>query len=167
MSALVERLVADHRAIEERLARAVRGPELDAAAFEEARALLLRHIAIEEKIMLRAVIEVRGAPLERAERMRRDHGAIASLLVPTPDAALVVELRTLLEPHDELEEGPGGVYAECAAILASRDAELAGRAASYPAVPMAKHHDGPEVARTAAAARAVAARMRVGGKRLG
>jgi hypothetical protein len=164
MSALREWLEADHRAMDTLLAQSVAQPAFDAEAFAAFRGRLLRHIGIEEKILLVAARRVRGGvPLERAEKMRRDHAAIAALLVPTPDAALVAELRVLLEPHEALEEGPGGVYEECDRLLAGELDELVAKARQYPAVPAAKHFDGPSAVRTARDAIALAAKLRFRG----
>lgn len=144
----------------ELLGRADAGEGLDLDAFEAFRARLLRHIGIEEKLLLATVRDVLGRPIERARRIRVDHGAIASLLVPTPDVALVSELRTLLDAHDALEEGDEGVYAECERILGARADALAAHARHFPDVPPAKHFDGPHVVRTAADALRSAERMR-------
>jgi hypothetical protein len=54
MTPLVNWLIRDHEGIAELLARADSGGELDVPAFELARARLLRHIAIEEKILFPA-----------------------------------------------------------------------------------------------------------------
>src|SRR5512139_2202465 len=74
--------------------------------FDAFRAGLLRHIAIEEKILFPAVRETDAdaATLALLRRLRVDHGALASLLVPTPSRALVSELRIILAPHDALED---------------------------------------------------------------
>lgn len=160
---LLDWLIADHREIDLLLDRADGGGRaavLDAAAFEGFRARLLRHIAIEEKVLFPAAQEARGgAPLSRRRRLRVDHAAMTSLLVPTPDLALVGELRRLLEPHDALEEGPGGVYEECTAALGERWRDVLARARSYPAVKAAAHFDGRGSVRTAAAALERAERM--------
>ncbi|MDQ3037370.1 MAG: hemerythrin domain-containing protein, partial [Myxococcota bacterium] len=89
MSTIREWLEADHRAMGALLDRADAGGRLDVDAFEALRARLLRHIGIEEKVLLAAARDRRGAPLARARQIRVEHGAIASLLVPTPDLALV------------------------------------------------------------------------------
>ena len=76
----------DHRRLEALLDRAAAGPgPIDPELFEQFRAGLLRHIAMEEKILLPAVQRARGGtPLPIARQLRLDHGAIAALLVPTP-----------------------------------------------------------------------------------
>jgi hypothetical protein len=122
----------------------------DRKAFEAFRGGLLRHIALEEKFLLPAARRARGGePLPVARRLRVDRGAIASLLVPTPDAGIVGELRSILEPHNEVEEGPEGLYAICDDLLAPEAGSLLERIRSYPAVKMAPHADGPSVYRTA------------------
>jgi hypothetical protein len=151
---LVAWLEADHRAIDDLLARASAGDgPLDRAAYAAFRARLLRHIAIEEKVLLPAAQRARGGvALERALRLRTEHAAITSLLVPTPDRRLIGELRALLGPHDQLEEGTGGVYAECAALIADRWPEVLERMMAYPEVKVARHVDSERVVRTAAEA---------------
>lgn len=160
MSTIREWLEADHRAMGALLERSDAGGRLDVDAFEALRARLLRHIGIEEKIVLAAARDRLGEPIARARQIRIEHGAIASLLVPTPDVALIAELRALLRAHDALEEGDDGVYAECERILEGRTDDLAAAAAAFPEVPVARHADGPRTVRTAAEALRGARRMR-------
>lgn len=154
MKELSDWLVEDHREIEALLdrAEAAGGDGLDHEAFESFRAQLLRHIAIEEKILFAAAERARGAPLARRRRLKVEHAALTSLLVPTPDRALVREVRLLLEPHGELEEGAGGVYEECLATLGDSWPDVLARARAYPAVKVAAHFDGRGAVRTAEAA---------------
>ncbi len=151
---LTRYLERDHVKIDELLEAAVRDPHhFDHVAFERARARLLRHIGIEEKILLPDAKRRRGGePLPLARFLRRDHGAIASLLVPTPDHALVRELRSILSAHNPLEEGPGGLYAICEELAGDESGELLRRAKAAPEVPLAKHFDGPRATRSAAEA---------------
>jgi hypothetical protein len=153
-------LTEDHARLEGLLSRATRDPErFDHEAFEDFRAGLLRHIGIEEKILLPDARRRRaGAPLPLAERLRIDHGALASLLVPTPDASLVAEIRAILRAHDPLEEGPGGVYDQCDELAAGDAEALLERIRTAPAVPVARHFDGHGVHRTAASALAASTR---------
>jgi hypothetical protein len=142
---------ADHARLDGLLRRSVADPgAFDREAFEDFRGWLLRHIALEEKILLPAARKARaGAPLPMAHRLRVDHGAIASLLVPTPGAAIVAELRSILEPHNKAEEDPGGLYQACDELLALEAAGILDRIRAYPAVKLAPHRDGPGVHRTA------------------
>ena len=139
-------LADDHRRLEALLDRATAvAGRIDRALFEQFRAGLLRHIGVEEKILLPAARRVRGSPLPVAHQLRLDHGAIAAMLVPTPTPSLVLRLRALLEVHDELEEGPGGVYEACDTLLASEATQLLLEIHEYPAVRTSPHNDGPLV----------------------
>ena len=105
----------DHARLDRLLRKSVADPgAFDGEAFETFRAGLLRHIALEEKFLLPGARKARGGdPLPVARRLRVNHGAIASLLVPTPDGRIVAELRSILEPHNAVEEGPEGLYETC------------------------------------------------------
>lgn len=153
----------DHDRLEALLARATaRADAIDPGAYEEFRAGLLRHIGIEEKILTTAFRQ--GGPPdarfeEIARRLRIDHGAIAALLVPSPSHALVAEIRSILDPHNRVEEGPDGFYALCDARLAGEADALVERMRAYPPVKTMPHHDGPRAHRTAAEALAVSAKQ--------
>jgi hypothetical protein len=119
---------------------------IDRAASAECRAGLLRHISLEEQILLPAAQRWQGGnPLPIAAKLRLDHGALAALLVPTPTPAILAAIRTVLAAHNALEEGPGGVYERCEQLAgAEADARLAQLHAA-PAVPVAPYADGPQV----------------------
>jgi hypothetical protein len=161
MDRVTDYLLADHRNLEEMLAAATRDAVFENAAFEAFRSGLLRHIAIEEKLLFPAARRARaGTPIERAHRLRIEHGAIGILLVPTPDHALCAELASLLTAHDAIEEGPQGVYAECEQLIGEEQSRaLSDRARVFPVVPAAKHFDGPTAFRTAHEALASASRI--------
>ncbi len=154
-------LAEDHARLGELLSRSGATPgALARGPFDAFRAGLLRHIAIEEKILLRAAREARGGePLPMFRRIRIDHGALASLLVPTPTSELVAEIRSILDPHNLAEEGPGGLYDACDRLLAARAPEILGRIRSYPPVKVAAYVDGPRVLRRAADALAQSAKQ--------
>ncbi|MCC6215848.1 MAG: hemerythrin domain-containing protein [Polyangiaceae bacterium] len=162
MERITDYLVADHERLGALLAAAGRGSAFEPEPYAEFRAGLLRHIAIEEQILLPAARRARGgAPVERAARLRLEHAAIASLLVPEPNLALCVEVVTLLEPHDALEESPGGVYEECERLWTRAESSELGRAArARRPVRVAPHLDWPNLYRTARAALAAASRQR-------
>lgn len=159
--AITDFLAADHDRLDGLLQRAlVRPGEVDLDHFGQFREGLLRHIAMEEKILLPAAREARGGePLPVARRLRIDHGAITSLLVPTPTPELVAELRSILGPHNVVEEEPGGLYEACDGLLAPRAGELVERMRAYPPVKVNRYQDGPNVQRTAASALAASARQ--------
>ena len=156
---LSEFLAADHARLEGLLTAALARPgEVDRGPFDAFRAGLLRHIALEEKILLPAAREARGGePLPQARRLRIDHGAIAALLVPSPTPEIAAEVRKILDPHNVVEEGEGGVYASCDALLAARAESLLERMRAYPPVRVARYQDGPRVCRTAEEALRVSA----------
>lgn len=158
---ITRHLVEDHARLEALLAAAVADPDaLARAPFDAFRAGLLRHIGLEEKILFPAVRAAGAdeAALALMRRLRVDHGALASLLVPTPSHALVAELRIILAPHNAMEDAPGGLYERCDALLAPRAAEVVARMRAYPPVRVAPYADGPRVLRTAAEALRVSAR---------
>lgn len=161
MSGPIHALLArDHARLEALLARSTEDPgHFDHEAFEEFRAGLLRHIGIEEKILLPDAKRRRaGVHLPLAQRLRVEHGALAALLVPTPDAALVGEIRSILREHDELEEAPGGLYEQCEQLAGAEGAAILERILAAPSVPVAKHFDGHGACRSAAEALAASAR---------
>ena len=151
---LSQHMAAEHRRLEALLDRSVADPKhFDAGAFDEFRLGLLRHIGIEEKILLTDARRRRGGePLPVAKMLRVQHGALASLLVPTPDRALVEEIRTLLRSHDAHEEGPRGLYEACERLAGEEVSALVERAQRAPSVRVAAHFDGVRVRRTAAGA---------------
>ena len=139
-------LTNDHRRLEALLDAAERSKPVDLETYAEFRRGLLRHIGIEEKLLLPAVQRAQGdVPHAVAARLRLDHGAIASLLVPTPTRQVTATLRAVLARHNPLEEGPDGVYAACDRLLASRSRETIAEMRAYPSVPAAAHNDGPGV----------------------
>jgi hypothetical protein len=148
MGPISQFLADDHRRLEALLEQAAAVSPVDVALFEQFRAGLLRHIGMEEKVLLPAVKRVRGGlPLPLARQLRLDHGAIAAMLVPAPTQAGVKRLRALLELHDGLEEGPSGVYSDCDRLLAAEPTALIGQLQAYPPVRTAPHNDGPAVER--------------------
>lgn len=144
---------ADHRRLDGLLERAIATPggAIDESEYAAFRAGLLRHIALEEKLLLPAARQRRGGePLQIARRLRVDHGAIALLLVPSPTRELVREIRSILEPHNALEEGADGLYAICDRLLADEAPQLLEKARGYLEVKVARHYDGERACRTAA-----------------
>jgi len=149
-------LAADHSRLDGWLDRAVAPPgAIDSAAYATFRAGLLKHIGMEEKILLPAAQRARGgAPLPVAAKLRLDHGALAALLVPTPTPAIVAAIRAVLRAHNPLEEGPGGVYEVCERLAGGEAGALLAALRAAPEVPVHPHVDGPRI--IAAAQRALA-----------
>ena len=154
-------LSSDHARLDALLRRALERPgDVDLDLYGAFRAGLLRHIALEEKILLPAARAARnGDPLPLARRLRVDHGAITSLLVPSPSHEIAAEIRSILGPHNAAEEDDRGLYDACDALLAGREAEILDRMRAYPDVKVAPYKDGPAVLRTAESALAASARQ--------
>ena len=131
-------LVADHERLDALLARTVAHPDaLDMASYDRFRRGLLRHIGMEEKILLPAAQRLQGGtPLAAAARLRSDHGALAALLVPRPTPAIVAAIRHVMLAHNELEEGPAGVYAACERLVGAAAAALVSELRAAPEVPV-------------------------------
>ncbi len=140
-------LADDHRRLEQLLHAAVaQGDQVDQPLYDQFRAGLLRHIGIEEKILLPAAQRFSGGePLAVASKLRLDHGAIAALLMPTPTAGIIDTLRTILEGHNLIEEGPGGLYEICERLAGGECEELLTRVLAAPELSVLPHSDTPAV----------------------
>jgi Hemerythrin HHE cation binding domain len=137
-------MTEDHVGVDRELLAAGRSDgTIDDEAYTRFRGGLLRHIAMEEKVLLPFARAKRGAPLPIAAQLRADHGAIAKLLVRTPTHALIASLREVLEQHNAIEEGPSGLYATCDLLAAEEAADVVAQLRAQPPVPLAKYYDGP------------------------
>ncbi len=144
MPSIADHLTAEHRRLEALLDAATGCDPIDLAPYGEFRRGLLRHIGIEEKLLLPAVQAAPGGTAHpAASRLRLDHGAIAALLVPTPTRAIVATLRHVLAGHDALEEGPDGFYARCDALLDV--ARTVADIDAFGTIPVSPHNDAPIV----------------------
>jgi hypothetical protein len=142
-------LAGDHTRLDGLLRLAMAAADaIDRAAYAEFRAGLLRHISLEEKILLPAAQRWQGGdPLPMAATLRLDHGALAALLVPTPTPTIIAAIRTVLAAHNALEEGPGGVYERCEQLAGAEAGALLAQLQAAPEVPVAPYSDGPQVMR--------------------
>src|SRR5262249_35852261 len=140
-------LTADHERLEALLRRALAVPgTIDREAYDAFRKGPLRHIGMEEKILFPAAQRARGGePLPCAARLRLDHGALAALLVPSPTATIGDAIRTILERHNTIEEGPQGVYAACERFAGPESEALLAALEAAPEAPVAPHLDVPLV----------------------
>jgi hypothetical protein len=140
-------LAEDHVRLDRLLQRATADTvHIDMATYDEFRRGLLKHIGMEEKILLPAVQQARGdEPLPIAAKLRLQHGAIAALMVPTPTPAIVRALRTILAIHNEIEEGPGGLYDTCERCLGREADAVLARLTTAPEVRVNPHVDTPLV----------------------
>jgi hypothetical protein len=109
---LYQYLSSDHDRLDALLTKALATPGvIEPEYYSEFRKGLLRHISIEEKIVLPAIARLQqGRKAAIADRLRLDHSAIASLLVPPPNPSIILTLQSILAVHNPLEEQEGGLY---------------------------------------------------------
>lgn len=144
---LYQFFIEDHRRLEDLLNRAVADPDkIDAPAYEAFRRGLLKHIGMEEKILLPAAQAARGGkPLPMAEKLRLDHGALATLLVPHPSPQVISAIRAILADHNVIEESPGGLYEICEQLAGETLDDLPAKVRSAPEVSAMPHKSDPNV----------------------
>ena len=144
---LTEFLVEDHRRLDGLFQTAMAHPgSIDDRVYLQFRAGLLRHIGMEEKILLPAVQRQRGGePLPIAAKLRLDHGALASLLMPTPTTAILALIQTILVDHNVLEEGTGGLYETCDALVGPAAEPILAALRAAPEVTVMPYNDSPAV----------------------
>jgi hypothetical protein len=138
-----EFLTQHHAQLDGFLQQTTADPErLDFDAYGKFREGLLWHIGVEEKILLTAAKAAQGGvPMPLASTLRLHHAALASLLVLTPRREVIAAIRKILADHNPLEEGPGGVYDQCEALVAGESQVILTRIQSVPPVPLAKYAD--------------------------
>lgn len=144
---LYQYLADDHDRLDRLLRRAVAtAGVIDMEPYAEFRKGLLRHIAIEEKIVLPAIARLQGGRQAAvAGRLRLDHGALVALLVPPPSPSIVLTIRSILQVHNTLEEQEGGLYQLLEQLAGAETERLAGQLKSAPDVPVLPHNERPEV----------------------
>jgi hemerythrin HHE cation binding domain-containing protein len=140
-------LADDHERLDALLERAVADPEnVDMSAYAQFRSGLLKHIGMEEKILLPAARRIRGGePLPVAAKLRLDHGALTALLVPSPTASVVAAIRAILKAHNPIEENPGGMYDQCEELAGDDAEQILRQLQRAPEVRVVPHVDSPFV----------------------
>lgn len=135
---LHEFLSADHERLDALLATCIRTG--DGEAYDAFRRGLLRHIAIEERVLFPLLRGQRGlTPLE--EQLHRDHAALAALLVPPPTGTELQQIAAILEAHNPLEEDAGGLYELVETVAADQIATLMSSVHAIPAVRVVPNAD--------------------------
>lgn len=97
------------------------GGAVDLRRFDEFRHRALRHLAIEELVLIPALARRLGHRPMFQNGLRKDHAAIVALCVPTPNPDWVKDLGELLAYHNAVEESPGGFYALLDALKLADD----------------------------------------------
>jgi hypothetical protein len=141
-----QHLASDHRRLDDLLERAISGETINSDAYRQFRAGLLKHISMEEKILLPAAQRLRGGqPLAVAVKLRLDHGALAALLVPAPTRSVISAIRVILKLHNPLEEDPGGMYEQCEELAGAELDKLLRQLQEAPDVRVAPNVESPNV----------------------
>lgn len=127
----------DHRRIEGFLDEATnQADEIKLDLYNQFRAGLLRHIKMEEKTLFPAAIKANKGEIPGIiPRLRLEHGALTSLMVPPPTSSLIKVIRYVLEKHDLAEEEPGGLYEICEALTEGQTDMLLEKLAQTEEVP--------------------------------
>lgn len=147
-------LAEDHRRLDALFQSAVADPhEVAQATYQQFRGGLLRHIGMEEKILLPTLQRLRGGTaFPHATKLRLDHGALAALLMPTPTPTILAAIRAILAAHNRLEEGPDGLYEASDQVVGSEADSLIARLRAAPEVTVMPPSDSPAVMKTLRAA---------------
>lgn len=145
LGAIEQFMEEDHARLDHLLAASeIPDGGIDEPTYARFRHDLLRHIGMEEKVLLPFARSCRGgSPLEIAAQLRRDHGQIARILVGTPTASRVALLREILRRHNPLEEGPAGLYATCDGLAGAEAQKVVAQLRAQPNVPLAPYYDDP------------------------
>src|SRR3972149_2173677 len=108
----MEYLPADHDRIDNFLQQALtESGDVNLDTYNGFRQGLLRHIGIEEKILIPALQpHLTERMKEILAQIRADHSVIVSLLVPPPSKGIITVMRMILNKHNTLEEENGGFY---------------------------------------------------------
>lgn len=147
MGRIYEYLADDHARLDGLLERATGNPAaIDMKVFAEFRRGLLRHIGLEEKIILPAIARLQnGKQTEVAARLRLDHGALTALLVPTPSSGIIETILSILEVHNSLEEKEDGLYQLVEKLVAEEANSLLEKLMNAPEVLVLPHNDRPGI----------------------
>ncbi len=138
-------LEEDHRRLEGLLDRAVADiANVDMDLYTEFRKGLLRHISMEERILIPAIRALRASlgqdpHFEQERQIRLDHGAIGTLLVLPPTPFAIASLRGILTAHNPLEEGDSGLYAEVRSLSAEAVSTLMDELMAIPMPPLSPY----------------------------
>jgi enoyl-CoA hydratase/carnithine racemase len=143
---IADYLTTDHRRLEALLDEAAPlTPGACLSAYEAFRAGLLKHIAMEERILLPVAKQVLGHVHPVRERLSIDHSLLATLLIPTPTPAILAEMRQILEAHNALEEGDDAFYQHVEQLAPDRVEAIVVELRGFRQPTVAQHVDSERV----------------------
>jgi len=134
-------LAQGHARLDALFARGLAG---DVAAYEEFRAGLLRHIAMEEKVLF-AAARKHGVLRDMVDLLHADHAALASLMVPSPTPSLLRVVREVLDEHNPIEEAAHGLYNACDELTSVEATDALARLIAIPPARVSQHVDEPRI----------------------
>ncbi len=114
-------------------------------AFDEFRRRQLRHLAIEEKVVMPALARRKKLVPAFQNALRKDHESIVVLCVTSPNPDFVRDLKELIAWHQRVEEQPGGLY-DLFDRFVGDDPQVATALAQLPPVALPPLASGKEVA---------------------
>lgn len=114
-------------------------------AYEAFRAGLLKHIAMEERVLLVVAKQALGHPHPVRERLSADHSLLATLLIPAPTAAILAEMQVILDAHNLLEEGEGAFYESVEHLAPDRVEAVVAELRAFRQPTVAQHVDSDRV----------------------
>jgi hemerythrin superfamily protein len=135
-------LSADHERLDALLASCLSTG--DPGAYDAFRRGLLRHIAIEERVLF-PLLRVRSGRTPLEDQLHRDHAALSALLVPPPTGAELGRVASILREHNPLEEETGGLYEIIESLSGDELADVMARVHATPAVRVVPNTDSPIV----------------------
>jgi hypothetical protein len=121
------------------------GGGVDLERFDRYRHQLLRHISLEEQVLMPALIAALGRPPDFRNGLRKDHAGIAALCVPAPEREWLENLRDLLDEHYRIEEEPGGFLDLCDQVLEPRTEAVLAAVERHPTPKLAPFKRGRPV----------------------
>jgi len=144
---LYKYLADDHDRLEGLFQRAAAKPgAIDMEAYHKFRKGLLRHISMEEKIVLPAIARWQGGKKAVvSEQLRLDHAAIVTLLAPPPTESILLTIHSILKAHNALEEEAGGLYEMLADLAGVESEEVLARLQAAPQVSVLPNNCKAEV----------------------
>lgn len=147
MKQITHYLSADHDRLDQLLRLSITAAgEINTDAYQKFRQGLLRHIGIEEKILIPALKQNLDGEMQKTlDRIRSDHSAIVALLVPPPSPAIVQALKAILTGHNELEEKNGGFYERADAFDEIAAEQIAEKVKNAPDVKSLPNNPDPKV----------------------
>lgn len=145
----IERFMAqDHNEVDSWLRQSLKDDgSIDEVAYTRFRERLVRHIALEEKVLLRYARAKTGAPIPFAAALKRDHVNIVRLLASPPTKKIFVAVVEALADHAAFEEGPAGLYATCDEIAGDDAENVVARLRTHPEVAAPRRYEDPEAHR--------------------